>query len=459
MNQPKWETWSEQLLNSTDPKARRKACQKLVATRDPAVIPFLRKAYLEDGDESVRDAAREALAYFKAVGESRRMDRSLPVGQRALSIILGALAILFVISLLLNGLQIINGGDNKDKNNHRIVGDPTDRTVLVTRMQGQLSQARELAANLRGEINNYNAAGQVACPVSYTLPEPVALSEIDRYTYPDLGIAGDKLDVTLIPLQATLLLLNSACTDPSQQTIRVLDASGKLDQADGQLNEVAQLLQTAVTNPAPTVGPTETPLPTWTFTPTATSTATPVTPTLTPTETLPATETPIPTATPTETRPPAPTLEPTATLPFPSGLDYTEILKQLRDRDRIMGDLTNNLGDGMIDQWENARDNIPNAPSRCTFDAWPAPFQLTPDQLAALHAPGVADPQLEQAIQLQRDGIALAQQARALFEPACAGLTLANSATQGITIATQALDKLTQAQSIANEIRARPKED
>ena len=220
MNQPKWGNWTEQLLKSTDPKARRKACQKLAATRDPAVIPFLRKAYLDDGDESVRDAARDALAYFKAVGESKRIGRSLPVGQRALSIILGTLAVLFVISLLLNGLQIIIGSDNKDENNHRMVGDPTDRTVLVTRMQGQLGQARELAPNLRGEINNYNAAGQVACPVSYTLPEPVALSEIDRYTYPDLGIAGDKLDVTLIPLQATALLLNSACSDPSQQTIR-----------------------------------------------------------------------------------------------------------------------------------------------------------------------------------------------------------------------------------------------
>ena len=457
MNQPKWETWTERLLNSTDPKARRKACQKLAATRDPAVIPFLRKAYLEDGDESVRDAARDALAYFKAVGENRRMGPSLPIGERALSILLGALAILFVISLLLNGLQIISSSDNKDDaNKHRLVGDPTDRTALVNRIQDHLSQARDLSANLHGEIDQYNAAGQVACPLNYTLPEPVALAEIDRYTYPDLGIAGDKLDVTLIPLQTALVLLNGACSDPAEQTARVLEASGKLDQANSQLNEVDQLLQTAITNPAPTVGPTETPLPTWTPTPTATFTATPITPTLPPTETSPATGTPLP---PTETPAPTPTLAPTATLPFPSGLDYSAILKELRDRERIIADLKNTLGDGMIDQWENAGNNIPNAPSRCTFDPWPAPFELSPDQLAALHAPGVADPQLEQAIQLQRDGIALAQQARALFEPACAGLTLANSADQGIAIATQALDKLTQARSITDEIRARPKEE
>jgi hypothetical protein len=458
MNQPKWENWTEQLLNSTDPKARRKACQKLAATRDPAVIPFLRRAYLEDGDETVRDAARGALAYFKAVGENKRMGP--PINERALGILMAALAILFVISLLLNGLQIISGSDNKDDSNHAgPVGIPTDRTILIDRIQSQLGQARELAGNLRGEIDQYNAAGRVACPLSYAVPEPVALAEIDRYTYPDLGIAGDKLDVTLIPLQAALVLLNSACSDPTQQTTRVLDASGKLDQANAQLSEVDLLVQTAIVNPAPTVGPTETPLPTWTFTPTATFTATPVTPTLTPTETLPPTETPIPSATATETLTPTATLEPTATLPFPSGLDYSAILKELRKRDAIMGDLQNTLGDGMIDQWENARDNIPNAPSRCTFDTWSAPFELSADQLAALHAPGVADPQLEEAIQLQRDGIALARQARAMFEPACAGLVLANSADQGITIATQALDKLTQAQYIEDEIRARPKEE
>ncbi len=457
MNQPKWGTWTEQLLNSTDPKARRTACQKLAATRDPAVIPFLRKAYLEDGDESVRDAARDALAYFKAVGEGKRMGRTLPVSERALRILLGALAILFVISLLLNGLQIISSRDNKDDSKkHAIVGDPTDRNALVKRIQDQLGQARALSASLRGEIDHYNTAGQVACPLTYTMPEPVALAEIDKYTYPDLRTAGDKLDVTMFPLQAALVLLNSACSDPTQQTARVLEASGKLDQVDSQLSEVDLLVQTAIIYPAPTVGPTETPLPTWTFTPTATFTATPITPTLPPSETSPATETPIP---PKETLTPTPTLAPTATLAFPPDLDYSAILKQLRERDVIMADLKNTFGDGMIDQWENARNNIPNAPSRCTFDPWPAPFELTPEQLAALNAPGVADPQLEEAVRLQREGISLAQQARALFEPACAALTLASSADQGVRIATQALEKLTEAQSIADEIRARPKEE
>jgi hypothetical protein len=142
-------TWTEQLLNSTDPKARRTACQKLAATRDPAVIPFLRKAYLEDGDKSVRDAARDA-SYFKAVGEGKRMGRMLPVNERALRILLGALAILFVISLLLNGLQIISSRDNKDNSKkHAIVGDPTDQNALVKRIQDQLGQARALSASLR----------------------------------------------------------------------------------------------------------------------------------------------------------------------------------------------------------------------------------------------------------------------------------------------------------------------
>jgi hypothetical protein len=457
MSQPTWGTWSDQLLNSMDPKARRKACQKLAATRDPAVIPFLRKAYLEDEDESVRGAARDGLAYFKAAAEGRRMGRSLPVNDRVLSTLLGGLAILFVVSLLLNGLRIVRGGSKDNSGRAVALGTPTNRNMLVNEIQGQLNQARELTANLRGEIDNYNATGQVACPLSYAMPASVALAEIDRYTYPDLKIVGDKLDVTIYPLQAALVLLNSACSDPSQQTARVLEASSKLDQASGQLDDVDQLLQNAINSPAPTIGPTETPLPTWTFTPTATSTATPITPTVPPTATVPATETPVPSATPTGTPTLTLTPMPTATLPFPSGLDYPAILRELHKRDVVMADLQNTYGDGMIDQWEKARTG--GQPTRCTFDPWPASFELTPDQLAALNAPGVADPQLEEAISLQREGLTLANQARALFEPACTSLTLANSASQGITLANQALEKLTQAQNIADQIRARPKEE
>jgi hypothetical protein len=283
------------------------------------------------------------------------------------------------------------------------------------------------------------------------MPEPVALPEIDRYTYPDLRIVADKLDVTLLPLQTALLLLSSACTDPSTQTAKVLEASDKLNQVNAQLGEVDQLLQTAITNPAATVGPTETPLPTWTFTPTITSTATPITPTLPTTATAQAIATSLG---PGVTTTPRPALSPTATLPFPADLDYRAILRQLRDRDRVMADLRNSFGDGMIDQWEKSRTG--GQPTRCTFDPWPAPFELTPEQLTALHAPGVADPLLEDAIRLQRTGLELAFQARTLFERDCASSALANSASEGTRLATQALERLTEAQAVVDEIQSRP---
>lgn len=451
MSQSKWEPWTKQLLEYSDPKARRKACQKLVATRDPAVIPFLRKAYFDDSDETVREAARDGLAFFKAVSQNKRIGPQLPIGNRTLTGLLSALAILLVISLVLNGLQMVLSGGEDEEKTPDLSGDPANRNVLVTRIQNKIGEARELSSNLSGEIANYNATGQVACPLSYTMPEPVALPGIDRYTYPDLKLVGDKLDVTLLPLQTALLLLSSACTDPSTQTAKVLEASDKLNQVNAQLGEVDQLLQTAITNPAATVGPTETPLPTWTFTPTVTNTATPITPTLPTTATAQALATALG---PGETPTPRPGISPTATLPFPADLDYRAILRELRGRDRIMADLQSSFGDGMIDQWEKSRTG--GQPTRCTFDAWPAPFELTAEQLTALHAPGVADPLLEEAIRLQRGGVELAFQARALFERDCASSALANSASEGTRLATQALERLTEAQAVVDEIQARP---
>jgi hypothetical protein len=460
MNQPKWEPWTEQLLNDPAPKVRRKVCLKLAATRDPAVIPFLKKAYLDDDDESVRDAAREALAYFKAVGEGKRIRRSLPFSDRVLGTLAGGLAILFAISLLLNGLQILRGDGSKNDSKEPVaLGTPTQRDTLTDEIQNKLTQARELAALLQGELNTYNATGQVACPLDYTMPEPVALAEIDRYTYPDLRIVGDRLDVTMIPLQSALVLLNSACSDPATQTVKVLEASSKLEQAGNQLDEVEQLLQQAINDPAPTVGPTETPLPTWTPLPTETSTPTPITPTLPPSGTPPPTETPAPSATTTETPTPTLTPVPTATFPFPEDLDYTSILRGLRERESVMADLQNIYEIGIIDQWEQAQTSGQNSISHCTLDPWPEPFELTAEQLASLNAPGVADPQLQEAVRLQKDGLELAYQARGLFERDCASLALANSAREGIRLATQALENLTEAQSLVDEIRARPKEE
>ena len=462
MSKPSWDVLTEQLRDDPDPKKRRKACQKLTATGDPAVIPFLRNAYVQDDDDRVRDAARAGLAKFKAMQSGKRAARGLALNTRVLGFIARALAVLFFISLLLNGLMIVlsSKDDAKESGTNALPTGPiTDRAFLIDQIQQHLTNAQTLSANLKQEIQNYNATGQVDCTVSYPQPDPVALSDMDKYTYPDLRIAGDRLDVSLLPLQKALVLLRSACAEPSKQTTSVLQASDELNKADAQLGDVNALLQNAVSNPAPTMGPSPTPLPTRTFTPTPVVTLAPGQPTPIPAlptkilaPTIMLTETPIPTATATFT----PTPTPTATLPYPD-LDYTAILRELRGKYAVMADLTNNYNTGMIDQWMQATTaQGQTTASYCRLSEWPAPFILTPEQQAQLDSIDAADPMLEQAIGLQRQGLEFANQARALYEQSCTNFALASTAQQGLPLAQQALEKLTQSQNIYDAIRARP---
>jgi hypothetical protein len=458
MNKSNRDALIERLRNDPDPKVRRRACRQLATSRDPAVIPLLRAAYINDDDERVREAAGEALAIFKAIHEGKTVQR-LPVSDHTLRLILSGLAVLLVVSLLLNvSMRVLGSGkDDHKKPSASLQGTPTDRSTLVSQIQEKLSQEQALVTSLKGEIKHYNDTGQVACPLSYQISAPIGLSLIDNYTYPDLGIVGAKLDATLPPMQTALVLLNSACADPTTQTEKVLQASAKLDQTDAQLSEVGGLLQKAINSPAPTVGPTITPIPTRTFTPEPTETPVPITPTAVSTAAQSPTEVLGPTSTPAQTATPLVTPSPTATLPFPN-LDYAQILRDLSQRYTVLGDLKNNYGTGMIDQWQKSTSaEGQTASSFCTLSQWPAPFALTDAQLAELNKPTVADPLLEEAIQLQQDGLDLAMQARSLYERDCASLALASSAQEGIPLAQQAFDKLTQSQTITNQVRARPK--
>lgn len=454
MSTPEWDSLTEQLREDSDPKVRRKACQQLAATRDPAVIPFLRNAYIQDDDEKVREAARRALVMFKALHEGKSL-RRFPVGERVLTLALGGLAALFVISLVLNGLFLVLDRNDDDSADRIEQTTPSSRSDLVDRIQGTLGDADALTASLRGEITAYNDTGRVACPITHEVPPPLQLAEIDNYTYPDLEIVAARLDLTLTPLQTALVLLQSACGDPDTQTEKVLQTATKLDQVEAQLKDVRSLLNVAITNPAPTVGPTVTPLPTWTFTPEPTATPVPASATVPPTVTAPATNTPMPTLTPTVTPSPTVTLSPTPTLPFPN-LDYPDILRNLSRRYIVLGDLQNSYGTGMIDQWQKALESGQTSTSYCQLSEWPAAFSLSAQQIALLQAPDVADPQLENAVRLQQEGLDLAVQARALYQRDCYGLNLAASAQEGIALAQQAQEKLTESQSLTDAIRARP---
>ncbi|MBI5958967.1 MAG: HEAT repeat domain-containing protein [Chloroflexi bacterium] len=457
MSKPNWDALTEQLRDDPNPNTRRKACALLAATRDPAVIPFLKNAYVQDEDEHVRDAAHDALAVFRAIHEGKSV-RHLPVGDRVLSTVLIGLIVLFVASLGIRLVGSLLGGDDDGEtvvDNSWRNATPTNRDDLVRRIRDQFDLVQQLTAQLRGEILNYNNTGQVACPLSYTLPGPAQLSQKDNYTYPDLEIVGANLDASLITLEKARIFLMSACADPATQMEKVIKASTELDSVDGQLGKVASLLQSAISNPAPTVGPTITPLPTLTFTPSATFTPAPPTATVPATATLPVTETPLASVTP---EPPTVTVTPRPTetpLPLPK-FDYAPLLRELSAvYPTVMGDLKNNFKTGMIDQWEAAAAaGQPNA-NYCTLQAWPAAFAFSAEQLTELQSGQVADPRLEEAVDLQSDGMGLAYQARALFERDCASLLLANSATQGLDLAQRALDLLLQSQTIYDEIRKR----
>ncbi len=458
MNKPSWDDLTGQLSEAKRPRQRRIACRKLAKTGDPAVIPFLRNAYLQDDDEGVRDAARQALAVFKARQEGRST-RRFPPGRRFLRVVAGVLAVLLLVSLALNGLTLL--GEDNDEETDQPSGSifdqpPSPREDVLAQVESRLRDARQLATDLRGEIAISDATGELTCDFDYSVPEPVGLAAIDQVTYPDLHIAAMNVDAALPALQRALLLLNIACQNPVTKTERILASAVELDKVDNQLQEASEQLQRAIVSPAPTVGPTVTPLPTATATPSLTPTPTTPTATVPPSATVPASVTPTPTLSPTPTRTPTVTPPPTATLPFPD-LDYRAILAALRERYAVMGDLKNSYGTGMINQWEQALSpQGQTATSYCTLTHWPAAFALTPEQQSLLDSPTAADPQLADAIRLQQEGLALALEARALYEASCWDYNLAGSAEQGLALANDALARLVQSQNLYDLIRARP---
>lgn len=457
MSQPNWQPLIATLRDDAKPRARRRAIRQLAATRDPAVIPFLRNAFYQDEDAGVREAARQALAQFRAQREGAGRAGAGRV-QRLLNALVVALVVVFAVSVGLNIWGLIKA-DEDDVDAWRRQP-PTERALLVTTIQDRYSDAQTLDRNLRGALARYDETGQPVCPLTYPMPRPLQLARIDNYTYPDLEIVAANFDAVLPSLQAAMVLLDSACADPNLQTQRVLDAARKLDGVEAQLDEVDSLLRQAIERPAATVGPTPTFRPTWTHTPIPPTATTPPTatpePTLTftpgpsPTATVPPTSTPVPTATQ------SPTQVPSATPPLRRPvLDYASILRQLSARFRVIGDLQNPYGTGLIDRWQEAASQGQSS-TTCRLDTWPEPYALSAQDQAKLASGMVADPQLIEAIRLQQEGLATAVQARALFERDCPVGALAGSAGQGIALAQSALDALTQAKQITDAIRARP---
>ena len=450
MSKPHWDALVEQ-LQDPEPKARRRACQQLARLDDPKAIPFLRTAYLQEDDERVRQAAAKALAAYKAL-QSGQPVRRLPFSDALLGRIAAGLLILLAASLILHGaVKVLESRDDGEEAEPAddVQTEPLDRDVLVSRLEAKFQEIEQIASGLRGELDHYHATGEIACGTSRIPPEPAALALIDQQVYRDLGLIGSKLDGTLPPLQIAQLRWGRVCETKNPEMQAILETSSRLDLVQSELGDISGLLQRAITDPAPTIGPTVTPAPA------ATLTLPPGTPTAPPTDTPEPTLTGIPTATATPTITPTATPSPTATLPFPN-LDYRAIIRALDEQFVVLGDLENPYESGMVNRWRQAREGQQPSTSFCTFDEWPVPFALTEAQQAELGRPGVADPELEQAARLVADGMDLAYQARALFEPSCAAQTLDQTASQGIPLAENAVIKLSEAQGLVDAMRRRP---
>ena len=424
MSKPHWDALVEQ-LQDPEPKARRRACQQLARLDDPKAIPFLRTAYLQEDDERVRQTAAKALAAYKAL-QSGQPVRRLPFSDALLGRIAAGLLILLAASLILHGAVKVLESRDDDQDAEpadAVQTEPLDRDVLVSRLEAKFQEIEQIASGLRGELDHYHATGEIACGTSRIPPEPAALALIDQQVYRDLGLIGSKLDGTLPPLQIAQLRWGRVCETKNPEMQAILETSSRLDLVQSELGDISGLLQRAITDPAPTIGPTVTPAPA------ATLTLPPGTPTATP--------------------------SPTATLPFPN-LDYRAIIRALDEQFVVLGDLENPYESGMVNRWRQAREGQQPSTSFCTFDEWPVPFALTEAQQAELGRLGVADPELEQAARLVADGMDLAYQARALFEPSCAAQTLDQTASQGIPLAENAVIKLSEAQGLVDAMRRRP---
>lgn len=464
-SKPQWESLVEQ-LQDPDPNERRRACLRMTTTADPAVIPFLRNAYLQDDDERVRQAAQDALAYFKALQQGGAPSSSSPLMSKLLPIFTVTLVVLALLNVVVRVLP--SGSDDKKTPVEVNLSAPTPRETLTGRMQERIQQASEDVTSMRNEIAEYYSSGSVKCESDYNRPDPLRLQPIDTQTYSDLAIIAIKLDITLdTTLRQAQLIWDHTCSVKSPQIEELLDATDKLNQVEYELSTQSTALQEAILHPAPTFGPTVTLTPTNTFTPTATATLVPETATPLPdvtsaTSTAPSNtpEAPEPGVTPSPVLLPSRTPQPTSTpLPYPEDLDYNAIRRSLSDRLIVIGDLQNRYKSGMIDRWQQAQTGETISTSLCPLQAWPAPFEWTPEQDAALHGPDAADPQLEAAVQLINEGLDYAYQARALYEPSCQSQTLASTAASGIPLAQTALDRLSAAFDLLEEIRQRKQDD
>lgn len=461
MSKPQRDQLLATLREAETPKARRKACQQLIASGDPSIIPALRDAYEDDPDEKVRMIARRGLMRFRAL--EQRLSRKGRLANRLLGLLLILLIAGFGASLVLHATGAVEDlRQGKATPTFRAL-QATERTALVAQVSGYFNELQSFAAALRNETVKFNANSRPDCETipGYEPPGTFSLSDDDQFVYPDLALITAKMAVIQQKLPVPLQHLQQACRQPEKPLESILAAAVELDGIDALVQEGNQLLQRAIASPAPTQWPTPTPQPP-SATPTVTPspTATPAPPTASPESgaVAPAgTTTALPATTPLPLESPTATLSPTPALPLPP-LDYPTIIAELRLRfaDSFLLDLQNPYGTGMLDQWQQAVSALGQTTTNyCTLSTWPAPYALPPEQAALIDNVTVADALLEDLLRLQTEGFTAAQRARALYERDCGTLALSSSASDGIALTTEAVDKLQRARALLDAVANR----
>lgn len=435
MSKPDWNHLAEQ-LHDTEPKVRCRTIRRLAAARDPQVIPLLRNAYLQDDDDRVHAAARKALAQFRAMQQGGSPGRRLIISQTTLTRAIGVLALTLVILLAANAAVRALGRAESDASasagKDEIV---LERSVLERDLRTRIAQIRTEVERLRENDRVYRETGGLMCGDSAPTLPALNLPVLTRQTYQaDLTPIADRLDTTLPFLQSTQARWAAMCAAGTANMTDLVRASAELDQVTVDLGLAERDLSAAMANPAPTppgglAALLTTPWPTETPRPTAT---------------LPPTNTPPPTAT-----------RIAGLLPLPD-LDYPALLRDLTARLAVLGDLQRPYKNGMLDNWRQSEQGGIISPLSCALDPWPAAFEWTAEQRAQLDRPDAADPEIETAARLINEGLALAVEARALYEPSCAGQTLADTAAPGLALGAQAQQLLLEAQELVDRIRRRP---
>lgn len=425
-------------LQHPQPKVRRRAIRRLADSRDPRAIPLLRNAYLDDGDDRVREAAEVALAQFRAMREGVGPRRAL--GDRARTGLIALLAVL-LLGLIAANVAVRVLGRGGDEGATVETPEPAlPRAEFEQAISAQIALTRAEVARLRDYNRLYHETGAVACATPEALPAPLDLTERTRETYQgDLTLLADKLGTTLLTLESAQLRWEQMCAIGQANMLDVVTAAKELDQVTLDLDLLERDLAAAIANPAPTFGAPSAPGSDGEA-PLAPPDAPPGTP-------MP---TPLPSATPEPT--PTPTLTPTPPVPH---LDYAEVLRELNRRLAVLGDLQRPYNNGMLDNWQRSEQGESVGTLACALDPWPGPYEWSPAERAYLDQPGSEDPQLEEAVRLINEGLVAAAEARAIYEPSCYNETLASTAAQGIPLATRAVENLTAAQQLVEEIRRR----